>query len=126
MMTDQELAQHWNVSLSEVKDIADFMNKNFQICVGKNKKDGLFYGLMYRIDEKHGPMLTLSSKQGYKTSYEAAKFFNEVFDRIEMPEMKAKIMGVPADAYKALKKIDTDINTPKKNNYNIFKEHVRD
>ena len=63
-MTEEELAKHWNVSLDEVKSISDFMNKNYCIYVGQNKKDELFYGLMYRMDEKHGPMLVVSAKNG--------------------------------------------------------------
>lgn len=106
-MTNEELAKLWNVSLSEVESIADYMNKNFYLCVGKSKSDGLYYGLMYRVDEKHGPMLALSSNQGYRTPKMAADVFNKVFDRIELPNVKAELMGVPVDAYKALKKIDT-------------------
>lgn len=122
-MTNEELAQHWNVSLSEVQNISDFMNKNYYLCVGKNKNDGLFYGLMYKIDEKHGPMLSVSSKQGYKTAKEAAVMFNEAFDNIEMSEMRAELMGVPVDAYKALKKIDTSSLSTNENNYNLYKGH---
>ena len=106
-MTEEELAKHWNVSLDEVKSISDFMNKNYCIYVGQNKKDKLFYGLMYRMDEKHGPMLAVSAKNGCKTAKEAAVFFNNACDTMEMPKLKAELMGVPADAYKTLKKIDT-------------------
>jgi hypothetical protein len=118
-MTDEELAKHWNVSLNEAKSISDFMNKNYYLCVGKSKKDNLFYGLMYRVDKKHGPMLVVSSKQGYKTSKEAAITFNKVFDTLEMPEMKAKLIGVPVDAYKALKKIDTSTMTSHEKSHNM-------
>ena len=105
-MTNEELAQHWNVPLSEVQSISDYMNNLYTLHVGKNRKDGLFYGLMYRNDEKHGPMLAVSSKQGYKTPREAAEFLNEACDTMEMPEMRAELMDVPVDAYKTLKKID--------------------
>jgi hypothetical protein len=83
------------------------MNKNYYLCVGQHKKDKLYYGLMFRVDEKHGPILAVSSKQGYNTPKEAADRLNEVFDTVQLPEMRAKLMGVPVDAYKALKKIDT-------------------
>ena len=106
MMTNEELAAHWNVSLEEVQSISDFMNKNYSLHVGKSRKDGLFYGLMYRMDEKHGPMLAVSTKQGYKTPKEAAEFFNAACDMMQMPDMRAELMGVPADAYKTLEKID--------------------
>lgn len=115
-MTNEELAKHWNVPLSEVESIADYMNKNYYLCVGQKKTDGLFYGLMYRVDEKHGPMLALSSKQGYKTPEAAADFFNKTCDRIELPNLKAKLMGVPVDAYKALRKIDTGTTVTKERN----------
>lgn len=105
-MTNEELAQHWNVPLSEVQSIADYMNNLYTLHVGKSRKDGLFYGLMYRNDEKHGPMLAVSSKQGYKTPREAAEFLNDACDTMQMPDMRAELMGVPADAYKTLKKID--------------------
>ena len=111
-MTNEELAAHWNVSLAEVKSISDYMNNLFTLHVGKSRKDGLYYGLMYRNDEKHGPMLAVSSKQGYKTPREAAEFLNGACDTMEMPNMRAELMGVPADAYKTLKKIDVSVYAP--------------
>jgi len=119
MMTNEELAKLWNVSLDEVKRISDYMNKNYYLCVGKSRKDGLFYGLMYRMDEKHGPMLALSLSQGYETPQKAADVFNKVFDKIEMPELRAKLMGVPVDAYKTLKKIEIAPATTQNKNYNF-------
>ena len=120
-MTDEELAKHWNTSLSEVKSIADYMNKNYYLCVGKSRKDGLFYGLMYRMDERHGPMLAVSTQQGFKTAKEAAIKFNKACDVMEMPEMRAKMMNVPADAYKALEKIDISVYTSKEKTFNSRK-----
>lgn len=123
-MTNEELAQHWNVPLSEVQSIADYMNNLFTLHVGKNRKDGLYYGLMYRNDEKHGPMLAVSSKQGYKTPKEAADFLNEACDIMQMPDMRAELMGVPADAYKTLKKIDVSVyatKTQSLNNSKVFR-----
>lgn len=117
-MTDEELAKHWNVSLEEVKSISDFMNNNFVLHVGKKKDNGLYYGLVFREDPKHGPMLAMSSNQGFETPREAAVFLNEVCDRIEMPKLRAKLMDVPTDAYKALKKIDLSAYAPKTKNLN--------
>ena len=119
-MTDEELAKHWNVSLAEVKSISDFMNKTYSLQVGKSKKDGLFYGLIYRMDKKHGPMLAISSKEGFKTPKAAAEFLNGVCDIMEMTQMRAELMNVPADAYKTLKKIDISIFTQKDKNPNII------
>ena len=118
-MTDEELAKHWNVALEEVKSISEFMNKNYVLTVGKKKDDGLFYGLVFREDPKHGPMLAMSSNQGFETPREAAVFLNNVCDKIEMPETRAKLLGVPEDAYKALKKIDLSIYEPETKNLNI-------
>jgi len=126
MMTNEELAKHWKVPLSEVEDISDYMNKNYVLCVGKKKTDGLFYGLMYRIDEKHGPMLAVSTTQGYKTPKEAADTFNKACDTMEMPEMKAKLLGVPADAYKVLKRIDTTPYTANEKTLNLCSNRGRD
>lgn len=122
-MTNEELAEHWGVSLAEAKDISDYMNKNYYLCIGQNKEDKLYYGLMYRVDEKHGPMLAVSSKQGYDTAKEAADILNDVFDTIQMPETKAKLLGVPVDAYKALKKIDTSVLTEKEKTLNPYMCH---
>lgn len=120
MMTDEELAKHWNVSLDEVKSISDFMNNNYFLCVGQNKKDKLFYGLIYRMDEKHGPMLAVSTKQGYETAKEAADYMNNICDNLEFPEIKAELLGVPVDAYKTLKKIDTSDMVAKEKTYTSF------
>ena len=126
-MTNEELAEHWGVSLAEAKDISDYMNKNYYLCVGQHKKDKLYYGLMFRVDEKHGPMLAVSSKQGYSTPKEAADHLNEVFDTVQLPEMRAKLMGVPVDAYKALKKIDTSAYTQTVDIFTLNKRNnVRD
>ncbi len=120
-MTNEELAAHWKVSLEEAQSISDYMNKTFSMHVGKSKQDGLFYGLIYRIDERHGPMLTMSSKQGFDTPKEAADFMNETCDKMEIPAMRAKLMNVPVDAYKALKKIDTSAFETKSRSLNINK-----
>lgn len=118
-MTNEELAKHWNVSLEEVKSISEFMNNNYVLKVGRKKDDGLYYGLVYRIDPKHGPMLSLSSNKGFETPKKAAVFLNKTCDKIEMPKIRANLMGVPADAYKALKKIDLSIYASKTKNLNI-------
>ena len=49
----------------------------------------------------------ISSKQGYKTAREAADFMNKACDTMEMPDMRAELMNVPADAYKTLKIVET-------------------
>lgn len=123
-MTNEELAAHWKVSLDEVQSISDYMNKIYSMHVGKNKKDGLFYGLIYRMDEKHGPMLSLSSQQGFNTPAEAASFLNDVCDRIQMPEVRAGLMNVPTDAYKALKKIDINAFSAKNQNINVYEKYA--
>ena len=122
-MTNEELAKHWGVPLSEAKDISDYMNKHYYLCIGKNKNDKLYYGLMFRVDEKHGPMLAISSKQGYKTPKEAAERLNEVCDTVQLPEMRAKLMDVPVDAYKALKKIDISKYTQTTNTLTPYMNH---
>ena len=99
------------------------MNNTYVLQVGKSKKDGLFYGLIYRMDQKHGPMLAMSSKQGYKIAKEAAQFINDACDTMKMPEMRAKLMDVPADAYKTLKKFDMSIFSQKTNNLKISKSY---
>lgn len=121
-MTNEELAAHWNVSLEEAQSISAYMNKMYSMLVGKSKKDGLFYGLIYRMDEKHGPMLALSSTQGFDTPKEAAIFMNEICDKMEMTKMRSELMNVPIDAYKALKKIDLNAFVAK--NKNINKKYV--
>ena len=119
-MTNEELAKHWNVSLKEAEDISKFINKYYSLHIGKNRKDGLYYGLIYRMDEKHGPMLAISSKKGYRTPKEAIDFINSACDTMQMPEERAELLGVPADAYKALKKIDPRTMAPKTQTPNIL------
>ena len=115
-MTNEELARHWNVSLSEVESISKFMNETYYLCVGQSKTDKLFYGLMYEIDNKQRCRLAISTKQGFETSQEAEKFMNKCADAMQMPEGRAKLMGVPVDAYKALRKIGQEPETPNKAN----------
>ena len=104
-MTINELAEHWKVSLSEAESISKFMNETYYLCVGQNKNDKLFYGLMYEIDNKQRCRLAISTKQGFNTSKEAEDFMNKCADAMQMPDGRAKLMGVPVDAYKALRKI---------------------
>lgn len=125
-MTNEELAKHWNVSLEEAEDISKFINKSYSLHVGKSRKDGLFYGLIYRMDKKHGPMLAVSSKRGYRTSREAVDFINSACDTMQMPEERAELLGVPADAYKALKKIDPRTMASKTQTPNILTGKEKD
>ena len=114
-MTNEELAKRWNVSLQEVESISKFMNDTYYLCVGQNKTDKLFYGLMFEIDTKQRHRLVISTKQGFNTSKEAENFMNNSVDAMQMPEGRASLMGVPADAYKTLRKLGQEApETPNK------------
>ena len=112
-MTDEELAKHWNVSLEEVKSISDYMNKTYYLTVGKSKSNGLYYGCLFKIEDERS-RLVVSSNQGFATADEAAEFMSTKFDNLELPTMKAELMGVPVDAYKTLKKIELEQKSTEK------------
>ena len=114
-MTNEELAKHWNVSISEVERISKFINERYYLCLGQKGSDKLWYGLLYEkvpearplgeIPERR-PRLALSSKKGYKTAKEAAEFMNTCMDTVEMSKERARLMGIPKDAFRIVKKLD--------------------
>lgn len=108
-MTNEELAKHWGVSLQEVKRISNIMNANFYCGIAQRKSDKLFYGVMYTLHESPSgsktPLLLVSSKIGSQTETEAIQNWNKLLDRMALPKLRAEILGVPKDAYKALNKI---------------------
>ena len=121
IMTIEELAKHWNVSLDEAKSISDFMNRTFYMTVGQKHDDKTFYGVIFERfkDGAVRPAFTLSAdpNQGFKTEKEVIDALNKVLERIKIPEFRAKnIMGVPQDAFIALKRLgQTSIVATQKN-----------
>jgi len=130
-MTNEELAKHWGVSLQEVKRIADIMNANFYCGIAQNKEDKLFYGVMFRWHESPSgnktPLLSSSSKKGVQTRVEAIRNWNSLLDQIQLPKLRAEMLGVPQDAYKALIKIPEPVRVAERHIVSIWrdKEHTK-
>ena len=108
-MTIKELAKHWHVSLKEAKSISDFMNKTFYMCIGQKKGDPTYYGVIYE-NFRDGAIrialtLSKSEKKGFDTCEEAIAALNRVPERIRIPDLRAKLMDVPRDAFIALKRV---------------------
>ena len=116
-MTNEELAKHWSVSLEEARRISDFMNTNFYSVLARHKKTGLFYPLMYKMHEAPDgeitPHLFLSSKKGFEKAQDAVQFWNEMLNNHTYKYAEA-LWGVPADAFKALKKLELPAPIPHK------------
>ena len=108
-MTFEKLAKHWNVSLKEAKSISDFMNKTFYMATGQKNGDPTFYGFIYEKfrdgSERCAFTLSLDADHGFETEEEAVKALNKAPERIHIPDGRAKIMGVPQDAFIALNRI---------------------
>ena len=110
MMTIEKLAKHWGVSLKEAQSISDFMNNTFYMTTGQKRGDESFYGLIYEKFKDGAVRLAFSlsadSKHGFKTEKEAIEALNKAPHRIKIPDGRAKLMGVPQDAFIALKRIE--------------------
>ena len=108
-MMIEELAKHWNISLKEAKSISDFMNNTFYMTIGQKHGDESFYGLIYEKFKDGAVRLAFSlsadSNHGFKTEKEAIEALNRAPHRIKIPDGRAKLMGVPPDAFIALKRI---------------------
>ena len=130
-MTNEELAKHWGVSLDEVKRISNIMNANFYCGIAQRRSDKLFYGVMYTLHETPSgsktPLLLVSSKIGSQTETEAIQNWNKLLDRMALPKLRAKILGVPQDAYKTLIKIPEPVRTAERHIVSIWrdKEHTK-
>lgn len=115
-MTYEELAKHWNCDLAEVKSISDYMNKYYRLLVAQHKETGLYHGVICENRYKEDyiiPEVRVSTNQGFETPKQAAELINSYMDRLKLPEVRAKLMQVPVDAWKALKKIDvSSMETP--------------
>ena len=124
-MTNEELAKHWNVSIDEVNRISNLINERYYLCLGQKKSDQLWYGLLYeKVPEARPvreipeqiPRLVASSVKGYKTENDAVDAINGCMDIIQIPEKRARLMGVPQDAFKSLKKLVRTTNKQNERN----------
>ena len=115
-MTYEELAVHWKCSIEKVKSISDYMNEHYCLLVAQHKETRLYHGVICEnvYNEDHvTPEVRVSTNDGFKTPKEAAEFINSYIDNLELPGVRAKLMGVPVDAWKTLKKIDVSkMETP--------------
>ena len=108
-MMIEELAKHWNISLKEAQSISDFINNTFYMTIGQKHGDESFYGLIYEKFKDGAVRLAFSlsadSNHGFKTEKEAIEALNKAPHRIKIPDGRAKLMGVPQEAFIALKRI---------------------
>lgn len=124
-----ELSKQWNLSLKEVKEIQDFMNERYHLAVFKSQANHKFYGCLCEMHETSSgakyPLLVVTVKTPFDTADEAAEFLNKQADTWEMPEMRAKLMDVPQNAYRLLKKLP--VKTKQNNNPLFFQtQHIKE
>ena len=129
-MTDEKLAQHWNISLAEVKRISDYMNANYYFAVVQNKETKLWHGVMYKMHTSPSgnrtPHLWTSSAKGSKTVREAVKNWNQMADNM-ICKNNPIFENVPADAFKAIKKLEMPAVIPhRQHEPKIFSTRERD
>ena len=124
-----ELSKQWNYSLKEVKEIQDFMNERYHLAVIHSQKDGKFYGVLCEMHETPSgtkyPLLVVTVNKPFDTADEAAQFLNKQVDTWKIPDIRAKLMDVPQNAYRLLKKLPVKTNSHTQNKI-VQAEHVKE
>ena len=116
-MTNEELAKHWGVSLQEVERISGIVNTHYHSAVGQHKKTKLFHPVLFKMHEAPSGAisfhLAVSCNKGFETEKEAARFWDELLDKMTIPDVD-NVWNIPADAFKALKKMEVPPAVPHK------------
>ena len=117
-MTNEELAKHWGVSLEKAQRISDTINQNFHLGIVKVAKG--FQCVMYQMNVSPS-----GQKRVYeyfripvfcKSTAQAIFVSNTLLDAgfIKLPTMFVEVMGVPQDAFVALKRLSMPFTQPVK------------
>ena len=108
-MTNEELAKHWGISLREVKRISDIVNTHYHSAIGQHKKTKLFHPVLFKMHESPSGAINFhmvaSCNKGFQTEEEAERFWNELLDKMTIPEVQ-NVWNIPADSFKVLKKLE--------------------
>ncbi len=109
-MTPKQLAKHWGISEVEAKNIADFINRSYELAVVPVSENShtLWQGVVYAYDPKNKYVSRESNKK-FSSREEAILQWTDQIRQHIIPEGQAKQMrsgmGVPVDVCIALKPV---------------------
>ena len=106
-MSPEELAKHWNVSLSEVQRISGFINSCYSVGIVPRTEDfcDVWKVILYAYDPRNKYVL-MEDEGSYPDKVQAIIHGSRWAQNIKMTSGQAKNMGVPADAFLSLKPIE--------------------
>jgi len=129
-MTNEELANHWGISLKEVQRISDFVNAHYSVRLVPKMENGheKWDVKLFAFDGKNWYISTEMPKT-FSNKKQAIIQGSRWAQNMKLFPNQAKQMdgGIPVDAYLALKPIDGCENVCKKSlTRNVVKTYQRD
>ena len=106
-MNLKELAKHWNVSQGEAERISEYVNSRYSAGIVSKTEDFCdgWKVLLYAYDHQNKYIL-MEDEGSFPDKHQAIIHGTRWAQNIKMTPGQAKIMGVPEDAFLALKPIE--------------------
>ena len=105
-MTNEELAQHWNISLEEVKNISNIINYLYSVELIPEHEASDIWKVVLRANDGRRNYILMEEGRSFSDKKQAIICGTKWAQNIKMTPGQAKLMGVPEDAYLTLRPID--------------------
>ena len=105
-MTNEELAQHWNISLREVQNISNIINYLYSVELISEHEVSDIWKVVLRANDGRRNYILMEEGTSFSDKELAVIYGTHWARKIKMTPGQAKLMGVPEDAYLALRPIN--------------------
>ena len=104
-MTNEELAQHWNIPLREVINISNIINYLYSVELISEHKFSDIWKVILRANDGRKNYILMEEGTCFSDKEQAIIHGTQWAQKIKMTPGQAKLMGVPEDAYLTLRPI---------------------
>ena len=106
-MTNEELAQRWNVSLNDAKNISNIINYLYSVeLVSKHKNSSDIWQVVLRANDGKNNYISMEEGTDFYDKNQAIIIGTHWARQIKIPFGQARLMGVPEDAFVAINPIN--------------------
>ena len=106
-MTNEELAQHWNLSLREVKNISNIINYLYSVeLVSKCRNFSKFWEVVLCANDGKKDYILMEEGNHFSDKEQAIVYGTHWARNIKMTRGQAELMGIPKDAFRILRPIN--------------------
>lgn len=106
-MTNEELAQHWKVSLKEAQNISDIINHQYSVdLVPVHGETSDFWQVVLRAYDGRNHYILMEEGTRFYDKSQAIVLGTHWAQKIKISDGQADLMGVPKDAFLAINPIN--------------------